>query len=232
MKNELTDSEQLIINALVETQASTDWPTASAIESCSRKKGGALNAPTIYRTLSRTKLRKVVEYRTRDGTRRFHLKHSGHAIVGKSSVLPHFVRPGTAWSTQRELRVFLGTLNRGPILIIDPYISEETLDVLSDVNVPIQVLAAHIGRKDKQVDFLRAYKKFRTEKKGNVEIRQCSESELHGRYIMSPLQGWVVDHSLQDLGTKPALIIPLHLGPTFNAVRQHFDAIFRVAVAI
>lgn len=221
----------MILQALAGAGGISDWQTAPTVSRQARLQGQTLNAPTVYRTLSR--LRSYVEYRTIDGVRRFHIRKEGHILLGSTPAHgPIFVTPGTPWSTQRELRNFLREHTRGFLFIIDPYISEETLDIISDVRLPIKILTSNLGRKNKESEFLRAYKKFKKEKVDQVEMRQVASSELHGRYILTELQGWVIDHSLQDLGTKPALVLPLHLETVYNQIQLHFTTLFSKGVLV
>ncbi|HRH22890.1 MAG TPA: hypothetical protein PLB51_02800 [Candidatus Paceibacterota bacterium] len=228
MLNKLESNELEILQALADAGGVSNWLTSSSIAKEARNKGATLNAPTIYRVLSR--LREEVEYRTKDGVRRFHIKRNGYNLLNINGPAgARFVMPGTPWSTQRELKTFLKENSSGFLFLVDPYISEETLDVISDVHVPIQILACQIGRKGKEEDFARCYKNFKREKKGSVELRQIAQTELHGRYLFTGTQGWVIDHSIQDLGTKPALVIPLHLEKIFSQVKSHFANLFSKA---
>ncbi|MBI2010827.1 MAG: hypothetical protein HYS89_01170 [Candidatus Colwellbacteria bacterium] len=230
--NNLKASELTVLNALSSAGGSKGWVTASTIARVAREQGEELNAPTIYRVLSR--LRAPVEYRTIGGVRRFHLKRNGQLLLkpSLSHDSPSFVSPGTPWSTQRQLKVFLQHSADEFLLVIDPYVSEETLDALAEVSVPIQILTSRLGRSGKEDQFLRAYKKFRKEKGGLVELRQSPGAVLHGRYLFTAKKGWVIDHSLQDLGTKPALVMPLHLGVAYGLVHQHFKSVFNQAKAV
>lgn len=227
-----TEREKKILKALHAAGGSKELISAPAVTRAGNACGSDLNATTVYRVLSR--LKNEVQYRTVNGVRRFHLKHAGRVLVGAdySPHAPTFVSPGTPWSTQRQLQGFLKDNSNSFLFIIDPYISEDTLDILKDVSVPTQILAMQLGRRGKEGAFLRAYKKFNREKGGRVELRQCSKKNLHGRYILTDGLGWVVDHSLQDLGTKPALIIPLHLDAVFPQVHTHFDSIFKKSAVI
>lgn len=226
--NNISENELAVLRALSESGGIQDWLTAPTIAQHSAKHGAGLSAPNIRNVLSR--MHKYVEYRTSEGVRRFHLKKTGlPLLVSRSPNAPAFISPGTPWSTQRTLRSFLKEHVTGILLVIDPYVSEDTLDVLADVTVPIQVLASNLGRRGKEENFARAYKSFRREKKGQVDLRQIGREELHGRYILTDNRGWVVDHSLQDLGSKPALILPLHLENVFAQVHSHFSKLFQKA---
>src|ERR1700704_1878918 len=120
-KASASPTDLIILRALSAAGGVQNWITAPAVARDSRAQGQELNAPTVYRVLSQ--LFDFVEYRTTDGVRRFHLKRVGQTLLGAGH--PHgptFVAPGTPWSTQRQLRDFLGTCAVGYLLIVDPYI--------------------------------------------------------------------------------------------------------------
>lgn len=222
-KDNLTEVQSNIIGALTAVTQEGEWLTAPTITRRTRLAGHGFNATTVYRILSA--LRSHIEYRTVNGTRRFHLKQS--VVQSISTTGGTFIRPGTPWSSSRELRDYLEKESKDFLLLVDPYISEDTLDVLSRVAVPIQIATINTGRHGREQEFIRAYKKFKREKGGQIEIRVCFPQDLHGRYLLTQGRGWVVDHSLQDLGTKPALIVPLSLGTLFSQVHSHFEQVFK-----
>lgn len=226
--NKPSDGELQFIEALAQAGGIDNWLTAPSIAAYSRKRGQELNSPTVYRVL--TRLGQFVEYRTVKGVRRFHLKQNGRVLLRGASDLYVFVAPGTPYSTQRELKSFLATVATKSLLVIDPYISGDTLDVLAEVPGKLSILSRNLGRKDKEDEFLRVYKKFKREK--DVELRRAARDDLHGRYLFTEKQGWVIDHSLQDLGTKPALILPLHLERVFNSTKAHFEELFKAGEVI
>jgi len=170
------------LKALYAAGGSQSWVSAPAVI----KIGGTdMDAGTVYRVLS--SLRGKVRYRTNNGVRRFQLTMKGCAEVdsGYAPHTPTFIAPSTPWSTQRELQKFLGNNSKKFLFVIDPYVSEDTLDVLKDVTVPICILAIQLGRLGSEPAFLRQYKKFKKEKKGTVELRQCSRKDLHGRSLVA-----------------------------------------------
>lgn len=225
LKDKIDTNEIQSLQTLAAAGGASNWLTAPAVVRFARAQGQTINAPTVYRILSR--LRSYVEYRTSDGIRRFHLRKEGQNLLGANTTRGSmFIAPGTPWSTKRELRNFLKESSSGFLFVVDPYVSEETLDVLGGVRVPIKILATQVGRKNKEADFIRDYQKFKKEKGGCVELRQISSAELHGRYIFTDSRGWIVDHSLQDLGAKPALVLPLHLETVYDQVRSYFLALF------
>lgn len=226
MTPNLSENENAVIRALAEAGGIQNWMTAPEVAQHSTKHGDGLSAPNIRNVLSR--MHNHVEYRTKNGVRRFHLKKAAKSLIGANSAnVSAFISPGTPYSSKQAIRAFLAAHATGNLLLIDPYIAEETLDVLADVSVPIQILAAKLGRGDQEENFVRTFKHFKREKKGQVDLRKISRDELHGRYIFTGHRGWVVDHSLQDIGSKPALIMPLHLENVFSEVRSYFSKLFQ-----
>lgn len=211
-----------ILSALLAAGAAEGWVTAHQVSVAARASGIPLNPPTAYRQLSRN--RADVEYRTRDGVRRFHLKSAGLNRPGDPNAAV-FVHPGTPWTSKRDIAAFLKMNAAGPLLLVDPYIAEETLDVLAAVQAPISILSAQVGRRGHEAAFERSFRSFQREHPG-TEIRTRPHSDLHGRYLFTSGRGWVVDHSVQDLGNKPALILPLHLETCFSEVEKHFVSLF------
>ncbi len=227
-----SDLDLASLAALKAADGVNTWVTAPAVARVGRTGGMELNSPSVYRILS--KLREEVEYRTVDGVRRFHLKQQGQVALSddRSDSPVGFVMPGTPWSTHQQLKKHLAKYAAHNVFIIDPYIAEETLDLLADVQTNIQLLTAHLGRKGKEEAFMRALKMFQREKRELLEVRKASGDRLHGRYLFVDERCWVVDHSLQDIGTKPALILPLRLDGCFSEVRDHFVAIFKGAAIV
>lgn len=225
MNKGLTPVQEQVLKALCLSEDSEQWATAPIITKTGRSHVMDLNPTSVYRILS--KLRQLVEYRTIKGVRRFHLKEAGRKIISnspKSGAV--FIKPGTPWSSLKNLKIFLTENSKGHLLLVDPYVAEETLDVIEDVVVPVKILCTQPGRVGRESNFLRYYKKFRKEKSGKVEIRTTSQKNLHGRYFFTNNMGFVVDHSIQDFGTKPALIIPLQLEKVYTDVYDHFNGIF------
>jgi len=222
-----TELSQDITTLLQKTGGETQWMSAYEVEHAARAIGIDVNRSLIRRSLSKQK--KHVEYRTgADGVRRFHLRRQ--MLGDTSSQGARFVRPGTAWTSQRELREFLGNLEGQSLLLIDPYIGPETLDILADVWMPVQILTSHCGTPGKEAEFHRAFALFSSEKGRDVTVRILSASELHGRYIITPNSGWIIDHSLKDLGKKPAVIIPLFFDHLHSEITQYFDEQFNRGV--
>lgn len=226
----LTPREEEALRDLFVAGGSVEWLTAHAAAVQAQAAGIEISGPTLRRILGR--LRGHVEFRTTNNKRRFHLKKAAVSQLGGGKEQEFFVKPGTPWSTQNELRKFLGMHTVDYLIVVDPYVSEDTLDVLSDVHVPMQVVTAHPGRRGKEADFLRSYKKFSAEKGRNIEIRTVPGSTLHGRYLLTKDAGWVVDHSIQDLGNKPALILPLNVSGVFADVRTHFVGVFNAGIPL
>ena len=201
--------------------------TVSAVTGAVRDAGTNVSPGTARRRLS--SMKRFVSFRTVGGKRLFILTPEALKRRGafKSPHSAVFVRPGTSWTTQQQLKEFLGAQAKdGHLLVIDPYISEETLVCLAQVAIPIRILACHIGERGREADFRRTYDKFRHELGRDVEVRRLPAEELHGRYIFTGNRGWVVDHSLKNLGGKPAVVIPLHLDSVHPEIKKYFDDLF------
>lgn len=95
----------------------------------------------------------------------------------------------------------------GYVKIIDPYVGEETLDLL--INIPekisILLITSFTGGKSKERRFKRACKKFKIEKP-EFEIRKCDPKLIHDRFILTRSKGWSVGTSLKDIGRKLSMI--------------------------
>jgi hypothetical protein len=91
--------------------------------------------------------------------------------------------------------------------IIDPYIDETTLEILTHIpeGVPIQLLTAYTGGKKRAKRFLLACQRFKAERP-QFQIRKCDKKLIHDRFIMSQIQGWSIGSSLKDLGKSMSMI--------------------------
>jgi hypothetical protein len=218
-----------ILRALAEAGGASDWITAPQVVRHARSNGEELNSSTVYRAL--TRMRREVEYRTAGHVRRFHLRRQGRDFLTEPlQDTGSFVSPNTPWTTRKHLKKAFDGLS-GEIFIVDPYISEDSLDLFSESGARVSILTTRLGRTSKEEEFMRAAKKLSREKGGLLEIRRCSAEKLHGRYVFTSVGAWVVDHSLQDLGVKPALILQIN-SSLVAKVRSHFETIFSDALLV
>jgi len=116
------------------------------------------------------------------------------------------VPPGEPFTSSLKLKEILrGT--HGYAKIIDPYVDEITLEFLLSIpkEVPIKLLTAYTGGKEKKRRFKRACQKFRTERP-QFEIRKCEQMLIHDRFILTQTQGWSIGPSLKDIGKKLSMM--------------------------
>lgn len=114
--------------------------------------------------------------------------------------------PKRPFTGLRELKNILKNAE-GYVKIIDPYVGEETLDLLIDIpeKLSIRFLTSHTGGKDKERRFRRLCQKFKIERPG-FEIRKCDPKLIHDRFILARRKGWSVGTSLKDIGKKLSMI--------------------------
>lgn len=117
--------------------------------------------------------------------------------------------PGSPYTGFRKIEGLLNEAS-GYIKIIDPYVDEETLDILLSTpkSIPILLLAAYTGGKKKGKRFIRLCQRFKAEKP-NFEIRKCGPKVIHDRFILTQRKGWNVGTSLKDIGKRLSSITRL-----------------------
>lgn len=120
----------------------------------------------------------------------------------KEIVIP----PQSPFTGSRELKNVFENVD-GYVKIIDPFVGEETLDLL--INIPekisILLITSFTGGKNKERRLKRACKKFKIEKP-EFEIRKCDPKLIHDRFILTRSKGWSVGTSLKDIGRKLSMI--------------------------
>lgn len=226
-------SDVLILSLLADAGGWNGWVTAPAIELKATALGELVNRTTIRNRL--TRLHVYCRYRTDNkGVRRFRLVTGARDLLAKDSGMgpSPLVRANSPWSSKAELSTFLETHCSQPLFLVDPYISERTLDVVAKVAVQVRILSSHLGERGKEAQFLRELADYRREHVTGLELRQVPEQEMHGRYMFTGNDGWVIDHSVKDLGKKPALILPIQPHSLTSQVRSHFESLFRSGVAM
>jgi len=90
------------------------------------------------------------------------------------------------------------------VKICDPYIDENTIKLLQNVpdGIPAQIICHTIHNQSAtqaEIERLNASGK-------SIGVRRVDRSAIHARYIITENYGWIVDHSLKDLGTRDANI--------------------------
>jgi len=122
--------------------------------------------------------------------------------VVKEAVVP----PGKPFTGVLKLKEVLRNV-RGYVKIIDPYVDEVTLELLLSVpeGLPIKLLTAYTGGKEKERRFKRACKGFKVERP-LFEVRKCDPRLIHDRFVLTRTQGWSIGSSLKDFGKKLSMI--------------------------
>lgn len=136
--------------------------------------------------------------------------------------------PGEPYTASRKIKEILeGT--RGYVKIIDPYVDETTLDFLLSIpkGLPIKLLTAFTGGKDKERRFKRECKRFKAERP-EFEIRKCNRKLIHDRFILTQAQGWSVGSSIKDIGKKLSMIKEIS-EKSKNEAEKKFDEIWKNA---
>jgi len=116
------------------------------------------------------------------------------------------LQPKKPFTGVRELESILGNVD-GYVKIIDPYVDEETLNLLIHIpeKLSIRILTSFTGGKDKESRFKKMCQKFRVERP-RFEIRKCDQDLIHDRFILTKSKGWSVGTSLKDIGKKLSMI--------------------------
>ena len=126
-------------------------------------------------------------------------------VEEKQSLLP----PGSPYTGFRMIEELLRKVD-GYVKIIDPYVDEGTLDILSKVTkeVPIFLLTTFKRGNGKEKRFVKLCKKFKIERP-RFEIRKCEPKLIHDRFIFTKSKGWAIGTSIKDLGKKMSMITAL-----------------------
>lgn len=124
-----------------------------------------------------------------------------------------FTRAGEIKNGRDAIVEILSSQLQTYVKIWDPYISEESIKLLSHVKKSIDILILT------QKIFNLPQIKSEVSKLGNkVIIRRCAG--LHDRFIVTRGEGWAVGNSLKDFGTKAnllsKLIAPLEVETAFD----------------
>lgn len=129
--------------------------------------------------------------------REISLEHTPQAIV---------FQPGKPFTASMKIKDILRQAT-GYIKIIDPYVSDATLEFLLDIppNLSIKLLTAQTGGTNKERRFQRACKLFQ-EERPKYEIRKCDRKLIHDRFILTHTNGWTIGSSLTSIGKKLSMI--------------------------
>lgn len=145
----------------------------------------------------------------------------------EGSIQVVYFEAGKRYTSKRLLSKNILASLKGELRIVDPYSSERTLDILRDIrNEHVKFLTKVDNLRDKEKErFLRELQDFKSEKP-NIEFRNCVNTEIHDRYIISSDSLVVLGHSIKDLGGKESFAITLNRDASKNiveAVIENFD---------
>lgn len=106
-----------------------------------------------------------------------------------------FVKPGEVKKGRAALKEILTLRTYDYIKICDPYISVDTIKLLSNVGKSKTILI--LTQKITDIDALKKQAK-RLPNKMTIK----KSLGLHDRFILTTCEGWSIGHSLKDFGTK------------------------------
>lgn len=127
-------------------------------------------------------------------------------IIGKQSGLQRrIIKSGETFSAERKFDEFLKSdlLPSKDLMIVDPYISLETLSFFRPALNQVTELQILTHKIDMETDLRRQLPKF--EKEGNLKVVIKTNNKLHDRYIISDRSAWTVGYSIKDLGKKDSM---------------------------
>ena len=147
-----------------------------------------------------------------------------------------YFEPDTRYTAKRLLKnqVFSGLT--GSLMILDPYCSEKTLDVLTNLkDRPMKVLTRLGNLKDRDKGkFVREVADFKTENP-NVEFRDYPNADIHDRYIISEDKVTLIGHSIKDLGAKESFAVVLgreYYREIYDALNSNFTRRWNISSVI
>lgn len=120
----------------------------------------------------------------------------------KETIIP----PGEPFTSSLKLKEIFRSV-QGYAKIIDPYVNETTLEFLIHIpkDLPIKILTAYTGGKERERQLKRACKKFKIERP-QLRIRKCEQKLIHDRFLLTQGRGWSIGSSLKDIGKKLSMI--------------------------
>lgn len=147
--------------------------------------------------------------------------------VKKGSMEVSYFEPDKRYTSKRLLSKNLLQNLKGELRIVDPYASERTLDILSNIKnrgVKLLTRVENLRERDRE-RFLRELHDFKSENP-NIEFRNYAGIDIHDRYIISPDFLIILGHSIKDLGSKESFAIKMDnkLNKNiFDAVSDNFN---------
>lgn len=119
-----------------------------------------------------------------------------------------YFEPDNHYTSKRLLSKNVLDNLHGELKFVDPYCSERTLDILSNLkNKDVKFLTKIENLRDKEKErFLRELKDFKTEH-SNIEFKNYPHTDIHDRYAISSEQVVILGHSIKDLGSKESFAV-------------------------
>ncbi|MBI5892661.1 MAG: hypothetical protein HZB79_03240 [Deltaproteobacteria bacterium] len=131
-----------------------------------------------------------------------------------------YFEPDKHYTSKRLLSKNVLDNLHGELRIVDPYCSERTLDILSNLkrkeDVKLLTKIENIRDKEKE-QFLRELKDFKTEHP-TIEFKSYPYTDIHDRYAVSSEHVVILGHSIKDLGSKESFAIILNKNSNKNIV--------------
>ena len=117
---------------------------------------------------------------------------------------------------------------KGPIKIMDKWISDKTLEFLISVpDVQIRILTSNIEEKS-QIKFDILLRRINEERTNPIEVKKCDPKEFHDRYIITKNELWAIGGSLKDVGYKTwNTINKIDDEETRNEINNIFDLLWK-----
>jgi len=145
-----------------------------------------------------------------------HLQQKDGGLDDNSTLFFEKDKPYTAYKHIR--RLFKRTANE--LFIVDPYVNDDVFSMLEIVpsTVKVRLLSSKY-----QTDSIVIAKRFRRER-GNFDFKQTNK--LHDRYLFCDDHCYLFGSSLNNFGSLPTTIVPMHDRDLGDSVRQYFDAMW------
>ncbi|MEM2125725.1 MAG: hypothetical protein QXQ53_04940 [Candidatus Methanosuratincola sp.] len=126
-------------------------------------------------------------------------------MIGKIEKLPvYIIKAGEQFTGIKRFEEFLKELDDGEILLVDPYVSPNTLFPFSILKGKLRVfkiLTSNIYEEDK---FREYKKKFEREINAILEVR--INKKPHDRYLICGNKCWSIGTSIKDFGNKDTIL--------------------------
>lgn len=147
------------------------------------------------------------------------LKRIGEMVEVSKSPGFYIVKSGEHFTATKQFEIFLQSeIKNGEILLVDPYISPDTLhpfSVLKESLKSLRILTSNIYEEEK----FKEYKKKFEKEIAKIEIKK--NPKIHDRWLICGGKCWSIGGSIKDLGNKDTIIKELE-GVT-NDLRELFD---------